>query len=146
MSQNETNVNGSVCSYGDVRLVGGATENEGTVEVCINNMWGTVCDVYWDFYDAAVVCRQLGYFIYGLCLHVNNPVGNHFRMLSLKRFHSTDAIAYSNAYYGAGTGPIYLDEVACSGDEDKLLSCISKPIGKNNCGHSQDAGVSCPSK
>lgn len=54
-------VNGSVCNYGDVRLVGGSQEVEGRIEVCVNNTWGTVCDDNWSSSDAAVVCAQLGY-------------------------------------------------------------------------------------
>ena len=49
------------CNDGDLRLVGGIISNEGRVEICLSNSWGTVCDDYWGTPDATVACRQLGY-------------------------------------------------------------------------------------
>ena len=50
------------CNHGEVRLVNGSVPNEGRVEVCVNSIWGTVCDVQeWGNEDAEVICRQLGY-------------------------------------------------------------------------------------
>lgn len=49
------------CSHGSVRLVNGATANQGRLEVCIGQSWGTVCQEGFDVNDAKVVCHQLGY-------------------------------------------------------------------------------------
>ena len=49
------------CTTGHLRLMGGNIPNEGRVEICMNNVWGTVCGDSWSSTDAAVVCRQLGY-------------------------------------------------------------------------------------
>ena len=55
----------------------------------------------------------------------------------------TGGRAYSYAYFGAGTGPIYLDDVACTSSASQLLECSSRPILTHNCLHSADAGVGC---
>ena len=52
-----------------------------------------------------------------------------------------DAVAFSNAHYGAGTGTIYLNNVGCTGSENNLIRCPHS--SSNNCDHSEDAGVRC---
>ena len=51
------------------------------------------------------------------------------------------AIARSSVYYGQGSGPILLDDVACVGNESRLVDC---PYTANhNCVHNEDIGVLC---
>ena len=49
------------CVDGAVRLVNGSISQEGRVEVCVNDVWGTICGTGWNKIDAFVVCKQLGY-------------------------------------------------------------------------------------
>ena len=100
-----------------VRLVGGNGVNTGRVEVYYNNTWGTVCDNGWGLNDAAVVCRELGF-----------PGANSSSCC---------------AAFGQGTGPIWLDDVRCTGNETSLSSCSHGGWGRHNCSHSEDAGVNC---
>ena len=91
------------------------------VRVRCSDEWSTVCDDLWDVNDAQVACRQLGY--------------------------PTDrATAYRFAHFGQGTGEILLDNLGCTGTENSLFDCQKNGFGNQNCQHSQDAGISCPSK
>ena len=68
-----------LCSpNGSIRLVDGASEREGRVEVCMGGYWGSVCSDGWSEEDALVVCRQAGHntlselhfnhnYSYGIC-------------------------------------------------------------------------------
>ena len=49
------------CAEGLVRLSGGDIEQEGIPEVCVNGVWGSICDSGWSSIDGQVICRELGY-------------------------------------------------------------------------------------
>ena len=51
----------AACTQGDIRLVAGALSNEGRVEVCNQNQWGSVCSIGWGVPDARVACYHAGY-------------------------------------------------------------------------------------
>ncbi|NXX99879.1 DMBT1 protein, partial [Centropus bengalensis] len=111
---------GVVCSgkeHQEVRLVNGSNRCSGRVEVLYDQQWGTVCDDEWTFPDANVVCRQLG------C--------------------GTVVTSYTGAHFGQGSGPIWLDNVECTGTETALSHCPARPWGVNNCDHGEDVGVVC---
>jgi len=102
----------------NIRLVGGSSYNEGRVEVNYNGLWGTVCDDGWDDTDASVVCRQLGF----------GSTGTAIGLLS----------------FGQRLGPIWLDNVTCTGNESTLAACGHLGINiTRSCTHSEDAGVRC---
>lgn len=52
---------GGMCNEGDIRLMDGIIDNEGRVEICVNQVWGSICDNAWDKTDAHVACTQLGH-------------------------------------------------------------------------------------
>lgn len=53
------------------------------------------------------------------------------------------AKAWSQAYFGEGSGPVLLDEVRCTGNELSIEQCPKSSWQEHNCGHKEDAGVSC---
>ena len=103
-----------------LRLVGGSGQCSGRVEIFHKSQWGTVCDDDWEIKNADVVCKQLG------CGHA--------------------VAAPTNAHFGRGSGPIWLDNVDCSGKEFALAHCTHAGFGENNCGHGEDASVICLGK
>ncbi|XP_029583274.1 uncharacterized protein LOC115170986 isoform X2 [Salmo trutta] len=106
-----------VCSVKpNIRLVNGSDLCSGRVEVYKIGHWRTVCNDMWDLNVSAVACRQLG---------CGNAVS-----------------APERAYFGQGSGPIWQDDVGCSGSECSITQCPHTG-GTHNCNHGNDAGVIC---
>lgn len=105
-----------ITDEGTVRLSDGAVDYEGRVEVYLNGQWGTVCDDSFGIEDANVVCRQLG--------------------------HLSARTVEPRSTFGYGAGAILLDDVACVGNESRLVDCPRRSSG-HDCGHHEDVGVTC---
>ncbi|XP_078284989.1 scavenger receptor cysteine-rich domain-containing protein DMBT1-like [Rhinoraja longicauda] len=99
------------------RLLGGNDRCSGRVEVLHGDEWGTVCDQYFSFLDAGVVCEQLQ------CGAVKATPGG--------------------AYFGRGSGPVWKENYHCRGNESRLADCPVLPRDQMSCSHSNDAGLIC---
>lgn len=51
---------GTVCTTGEMKLGGNTPDSQdGRLEICLNNEWGTVCDDSWDERGVNLVCSKL---------------------------------------------------------------------------------------
>ncbi|XP_053374890.1 deleted in malignant brain tumors 1 protein-like [Mercenaria mercenaria] len=87
----------------------------GRIELKVNDTWGTVCNDSFNANDANVICHMLGF---------------------------TEGANYIGiASFGEGSGPIYVDELSCSGNESHINEC--KYNTEDDCSHSEDMSVIC---
>ena len=108
----------STFSVNEVRLANGPNNSAGRVEVLVNGTWGTVCDDLFDISDGDVICRMLG-------------------------FPAARSIHCCARPYGSGTGPIWLDNLRCRGNEKSINQCSHRGLGVHNCRRNEDVGVVC---
>ncbi len=114
---------------GCLRLVGGDAPTSGRLEIYHANEWGTICDDAWTarddpFENADVACIQLGF------------------------QRALDAQGQGESPFGHGRGPIWMDNVQCTGDEERLVDCEfpeedRQDFGVHNCNHNEDVAIFC---
>ena len=74
------------------------------------------------------------------------PIHYKFSIIILYALTIIGATAFSNAFFGQGTGRILLDNLGCIGTETRLVDCPHNGIGIENCVHAEDAGLRCTGK
>lgn len=138
------------CTTSAIRIRPLSNATSGRVEICINNVWGTVCDNGFGYNEAAVVCGQLNMFRKGekekICAHLAINYADHIYTL----LHCSGAIAFlDSSTFGSGTGPVFLEFSGkkCLGTEDNVLECNHRPLSlvTPTCASSKaSAAVICP--
>lgn len=90
------------CVSGAIHLVGGATNSEGRIEICLGGMWMTVqMWSLWDSRTTMVMCRQLG-------------------------FPSSNAELVFSGMFGRGSGQTLWLNAECTGEESSVFDCLSE--------------------
>ena len=99
----------------------GYSSDRGNVEIYHDGMWGAICDYSWDFRDALVACRQLGF-------------GNASESRCCSSFSSN-------------VKHVWLRYVHCSSNESSITQCPSSGWNDTgSCSRHSYAGVRCIGK
>eukprot|EP00062_Callorhinchus_milii_P023953 gi/632983377/ref/XP_007908617.1/ PREDICTED: scavenger receptor cysteine-rich type 1 protein M160-like [Callorhinchus milii] len=109
---------GVICSGKDwhLRLENGGSRCDGRVEIYHDGTWGRLLDDSWNISDAAVICRQQ----------------NCGSVISI----------YNSSQYGEGTGPVWINNVQCTGTETHIWKCPHSTVASPS-RSSRDVGVLC---
>jgi len=107
---------GCTCSGGTEGDVRFDANVANLVRVYHNGNWGTICDDYFDRNDNG--CRVV--------CHMMGLTGGEELSVT-------------------GNGEIVLDDVQCTGNENRLIDCPRNnlPMGQHNCSHGEDVGCVC---
>ena len=103
--------------------------------MCLNGIWGSICNQFWDNEDASVVCKQLGYSPYGIVQLVSYIFTTY-----------TGAIASSAVYYTSSSLIHNIIDLNCTGNESNIFSCPYNGYTSYSCSLGRDANVFCKCK
>ena len=129
------------CVNGAIRLVNGRRPSEGSVQICVDGVWGHVCEGHYysmtTANNARVVCRQLGYStsckllikLHGTTNTCNYPL-------------TVYSPSTSSLFNGGSQQPVIYGRMSCNGSEQTLSSC-SKDVNYNSYCQSYKLKVVC---
>ena len=101
----------------ELRLAGGEFRS-GRLEIFHAGAWGSVCSEGFDPVDGRIACQQLGY-------------------------HDVLQV-YIGSEFGEGSGPVWLSNIKCEGNEPDLADCTIGEWGEvGSCTHMNDVGLLC---
>ena len=109
---------------GTVRLRNGPNSYSGILEVFFGNKWGRVCSRGWTATNTEVICQQLGF--------------------QSGQSHFSSGPSLLTAF--RASEDIVLNDVACNGQENGLLSCTSTTNDLDDCSPENVIGVVCNRK
>ncbi|XP_050921552.1 scavenger receptor cysteine-rich type 1 protein M130 isoform X2 [Lates calcarifer] len=115
-SEPERSFNLDITCSESVRLVNGANQCSGRLEVKSNQSWSLVCEDDFDLQDAEVVCREVG---------CGAPS------------------VLQGALYGEVEAPMWTREFQCAGNESLLLDCDSSGPARKSCSSGKAVGLTC---
>lgn len=101
---------------GDVRLVDGGTDNQGRIEIYLNDTWWAICENHFSWHAFEIVCN----------------------MINLPHPHER----YHNSEFGRGNQSILPMDFSCDGHESSLLDCRHEDYYEHHCGD-EIVGMSC---
>lgn len=104
-----------------LRLINAQTKKEswmGRLEMYHSSQWGTICSDSFSDAAAQVVCYQLG-------------------------LSGGTVLPPDHENFTIGSGPIWMDDIICQGEEKRLWDCSFPGWGTHNCDHLADVGVKC---
>ena len=108
----------ALCTHGEVRLLPGSSSGDVMrIEVCLSGTWASVCHNHWENIDARVVCRQLNL----------TYEGAEARPIQFTRQHDD----------------LVVTDVACTGNENRLIDCQYMNTTDPDCELRTHAGVIC---
>ena len=126
-----------------VRLVNGRRLSEGSVQICVDGVWGHVCESYYysttSVNSARVVCRQLGY---STSCKLLNSISKTYMVLNTCNYPLTVYSPSFSLFNGGSQQPIIYGKVSCNGSEQTLSNC-SKDVNWPWYCHSNKLGVIC---